>query len=154
MIAWDILKSTEDYQTAWGIKPWEAMTWKTQSDEFFEGKYIVDPWDGSRKLWLVGLASQYKPLHPVPENSAPRKGTRKNISNIMEYSCSLWAKARERRTFDEDQRVFEATYISLKRNMLDEIESLEEETPRKCFIILEPLKISPVSAVSSCFLLN
>jgi endoribonuclease Dicer len=151
VIAWDILKSTEDYQMAWGTKPWEAMTWKTQSDEFFEGRYIVDPWDGSRKLWIVGLASQYKPLDLVPENSAPRKGTRKNNSNIMEYSCSLWAKARERRTFDEDQRVFEARFISLKRNMLDEFEALEEETPRKCFIILEPLKISPVSAVSSCF---
>ena len=145
LIAWDVLKSIEDYQTAWGDQPWEAMSWKNQPDEFFQDKYIVDPWDGSRKFWSVGLAPQYKPLDSVPENTAPRNGPRKNNSNIMEYSCSLWAKARERRTFDENQRVFEARYMSLRRNLLDDFDTPEEETPKKCFIILEPLKISSVS---------
>jgi endoribonuclease Dicer len=152
LIAWDILKSIDDYQTAQGDQPWENMTWKTQTDEFFQDKYIVDPWDGSRKLWTVGLAPQYKPLDPVPENTAPRRGARKNISNIMEYSCSLWAKARERRTFDENQRVFEARHISLRRNLLDEFDTSEEEMPKRCFIILEPLKISPVSPLAILFL--
>jgi endoribonuclease Dicer len=149
IIAWDILKSIGDYQTKWENQPWEAttdaMNWKTQPDEFFEDKYVVDPFDGSRKFWTVGLAPQYKPLDPVPENTAPRTGARKDNSNIMEYSSSLWTKARERRTFDENQRVFEAKYISLRRNLLDNFDEPEEETPKKCFIIMEPLKISPVS---------
>ena len=148
LIAWDVLTSTTYWQTTWGRNPWEVTTWKEESDEFFQGKYVVDPWDGSRKLWIVGPAPQYKPLDPVPENTAPRTGTRKNNNSILEYSCSLWAKARERRTFDEKQRVFEAKLISLKRNMLDDFESPEEEMPKTCFVILEPLKISPVSMLS------
>ncbi len=147
IIAWDILRAIDEYQTVWGSQPWEAMDWKTQPDEFFQEKYIVDPWDGSRKFWTVGLAPQYKPLDPVPEYTAPRPGARKNNSNIMEYSCSLWAKARERRTFDETQRVFEAKYISLRRNLLDDLDDPQDETPKSCFIILEPLKISPVSGL-------
>jgi endoribonuclease Dicer len=96
----------------------------------------------------VGVTQQYKPLDPVPPNTAPRKGTRNNNENIMEYSCSLWSKARTRRTFDAEQRVIEAEFIPLRRNLLDDFDAPEKETPKKCFIILEPLKISPVSILT------
>jgi endoribonuclease Dicer len=144
-IAWDVLQSIHDYQEKWAENPWDNQSWQTKPDEFFNDRYIVDPFDGSRKLWTVGVTQQYKPLDPVPPNTAPRKGARKNNDNIMEYSCSLWAKARSRRTFDTEQRVIEAKFISLRRNLLDDFDEPEEETPKKCFIILEPLKISPVS---------
>jgi endoribonuclease Dicer len=144
LVDWDILQSVEDHQLKWAPSPWDNKSWQTEPDEFFNDKFIVDPYDGSRKLWTVGVAPQYKPLDPVPPNSAPRMGTRKNNDNIMEYSCSLWAKARARRTFDPNQRVFEAQLISLRRNLLDEFDSTEAETPKKCFVILETLRISPV----------
>ncbi|CZS96253.1 related to Dicer-like protein 1 [Rhynchosporium agropyri] len=145
VIAWDALQSVVDYQTEWAEKnPWENLAWKTQPDEFFKDKYIVDPWDGSRKLWTLGVTSDHIPLGPVPPNSAPRTGTRKNNNNIMEYSCSLWEKARKRRIFDPSQRVVEAEYISLRRNLLDEFDTPEAEVHKKCFVILEPLKISPL----------
>jgi endoribonuclease Dicer len=145
LIAWDILHSVQDHHTKWSGNPWDNKSWQTESDEFLKDKYIVDPFDGSRKLWTVGVNREYKPLDPVPPNSAPRKGTRKNNENIMEYSCSLWAKARSRRTFDPEQRVVQAEFIPLRRNLLDDFDGPEEETPKQCFIILEPLKISPVS---------
>jgi endoribonuclease Dicer len=144
LIAWDILRSIQDHHTKWSGNPWDNKSWQTEPDEFLKDKYIVDPFDGSRKLWTVGVTQEYKPLDPVPPNSAPRKGTRKNNENIMEYSCSLWAKARSRRTFDSEQRVIQAEFIPLRRNLLDDFDGPEEETPKKCFIILEPLKISPV----------
>ncbi|KAL2070203.1 hypothetical protein VTL71DRAFT_13229 [Oculimacula yallundae] len=144
IIAWDTLSSVVDHQVKWGNNPWNNMAWKTEFDEFFKDKYIVDPWDGSRKLWAIGVTQDHIPLGPVPPNSAPRKGTRKNNDNIMEYSCSLWEKARKRRNFDPNQRVFEAEFISLRRNLLDEFDSPEEEGFKKCFVILEPLKISPL----------
>ena len=147
LIAWHVLEDIEDYQLQWSETPWDNKSWQTQPDELFQDRFIVDPYDGSRKLWTIGVAHQYKPLDPVPQNSAPRKGTRKNNDNIMEYSCSLWSKARARRTFDENQRVVEARYISLRRNLLDEFDIPVEETPKRCFVILEPLKISPVSVV-------
>src|SRR6202021_2593387 len=97
LLSWDVLLSRHE------CLPWDENT----PEEFFADKYIVDPWDGSRKLWSVGVAHQYHPLDPVPPNTAPRPGTKKNNDNIMEYSCSLWAKARARRTFREDQPVVE-----------------------------------------------
>ncbi|KAK2627795.1 hypothetical protein QTJ16_002441 [Diplocarpon rosae] len=144
VFAWDVLKAVEDHSKKWAEHPWDNKSWKTEPDEFFKDKYIVDPYDGSRKLWTVGVSPGHVPLGPVPPNSAPRQGTRKNNDNIMEYSCSLWSKARARRVFDTTQRVFEAELISLRRNLLDEFDTPEEETPKKCFVILEPLKISPL----------
>jgi endoribonuclease Dicer len=145
VIAWDILKSIKDHQAKWGDNPWENDAWRIQPDEFFEDKFIVDPYDGSRKLWSMGVTRDFKPLDPVPPNCAPRKGTRKNNDNIMEYSCSLWSKARARRNFDPEQRVIKADYISLRRNLLDEFDmTTDAGSPTKCFLILEPLKISPL----------
>lgn len=144
VIDWSVLKAVEDHQIKWADNPWDNKAWQTEPDEFFANKYVVDPYDGSRKLWTVGVTKDHIPLGPVPANSAARKGTRKNNDNIMEYSCSLWAKARTRRTFDPNQRVIKAEFISLRRNLLDEFDKPEEEEPKKCFVILEPLKISPV----------
>ncbi|KAL3420341.1 RNase3 domain protein [Phlyctema vagabunda] len=136
IIAWDVveLAAKEEYLS------WDENT----PDAFFHDRYIVDTWDGSRKLWTVAVAHEYKPLDPVPPNTAPRPGARKNNSNIMEYSCSLWAKARARRTFREDQRVFEAQLVGLRRNLLDEFNVPEDAGPKQCFIILEPMRISPL----------
>ncbi|QSZ34569.1 hypothetical protein DSL72_006163 [Monilinia vaccinii-corymbosi] len=155
MIDWQAIKYVQDFEAKQADKPWEHKPWLGKPDEYFKDKFITDPFDGSRKLWSVGITKEFKPLDPVPPNTAPRKGTRKNNSNIMEYSCSLWAKARTRRTFDTEQPVIEATYISLRRNLLDEFDGTEVETPKKCFVILEPLKVSPLptTAVAMAYLL-
>jgi endoribonuclease Dicer len=145
VISWDILQSVQEHQLKWAENPWDNKFWQTESDEFFVDKYIIDPFDGSRKLWSKGVTREYKALDPVPPNTAPRSGARKDNSNILEYSCSLWAKARSRRVFDPTQRVVEAEYISLRRNLLDEFDEPEDANPKKCFVVLEPLQISPVS---------
>jgi len=137
LIAWDILIQVQ----ANAELHWDDNT----PDIFFENRYVVDLYDGSRKLWTKKVTHDYKPLDPVPPNTAPRTGTRKNNDNIMEYSCSLWAKARSCRKFREEQPVIEAEYIPLRRNLLDDGDFVESEAPRKCYIILEPLKISAVS---------
>lgn len=145
LVDWDVLSAVQDYEDEWGAQPWENRDWDGAPDEFFKDKFITDPFDGSRKLWSVGIAHHYKPLDPVPPNSAPRLGTRKNNDNILEYSCSLWAKARARRTFDQNQPVVEAKLISLRRNLLDEFDATEVENEKGCHIVLQPLKVSPVS---------
>ncbi|CAD6446322.1 bdef6523-a50a-4f55-8ea6-c8829631f409 [Sclerotinia trifoliorum] len=155
IIDWDTVKDVQDFEKKQADKPWEHKPWLGKPDEYFKNKFITDPFDGSRKLWSVGITKDYNPLDPVPPYTAPRKGARKNNSNIMEYSCSLWAKARTRRTFDEEQPVVEATYISLRRNLLDEFDTGEVEAPKKCFVILEPLKVSPLptTVVAMAYLL-
>jgi endoribonuclease Dicer len=146
LIAWDVLKSVEEKL---GLPENSGVSdaWCTKPDDFFQGKFIIDPYDGSRKMWSLGVTQKYKPLDPVPPNTAPRTGQRKNSHNIMEYSCSLWTKARAMRVFDPDQRVIEAEYISLRRNLLDEFDCSADESPKQCFLIMEPLKISPVGYI-------
>ncbi|PQE23414.1 dicer 1 protein [Rutstroemia sp. NJR-2017a BBW] len=144
LIVWEVLDDVQAFEALQADKPWEYKPWLGKDDEYFKDKYIVDPFDGSRKLWSVGVSHDHKPLDPVPPNTAPRTGARKNNSNIMEYSCSLWSKARAKRSFDPEQPVIEANYISLRRNLLDEFDSGEVQTPKKCYVILEPLKISPL----------
>ncbi|TVY67376.1 Dicer-like protein [Lachnellula suecica] len=146
LIAWDILQSIEEHAVAWEDKGWEKMKpWQTEPDAFFNDKFITDPFDGSRKLWCKGVTTQYKPLDPVPPGCPPRKARKGRLhDNILEYSCSLWEKARDRRVLDENQRVFEAELVSLRRNLLDEFGTSEEESSKKCFLALETLKVSPI----------
>jgi endoribonuclease Dicer len=146
LMAWDILKSIQEHSLQWEDRGWEKMQpWQTEPDEFFRDRFVTDPFDGSRKMWCKGVTYQYKATDPVPPNSAPKK-TRKGrpYDNILEYSCSLWEKARARRVLDENQRVFETELISLRRNLLDEFGTSETESTKKCFVTLETLKVSPV----------
>lgn len=136
LVDWDIL----DYVHAHEQLYWDHDT----PDSFFEDRYIVDPFDGSRKLWSHHVIREYKPLDPVPPNTAPHRRARTNNDNILEYSCSLWDRSRKRRTFKEDQPVLLAEYIPLSRNFLDDGDYILSEAPTKCFIVPEPLKISAV----------
>jgi endoribonuclease Dicer len=143
VIAWDILKIVDEV---------DEYKWDyDKADECLADRYVVDPFDGSRKFWSVKVTKDYKPLDPVPPNTAPRLGARKNNDNILEYSCSLWAASRARRTFRTDQPVLEAEYIPLRRNLLDDSNCIESKSPRKCYIVPEPLKISAVSSRSITF---
>lgn len=150
VISWDILQVVYDYEQKWDKKEFDNKLWQSAPDEYFADKYIVDRHDGSRKFWTVGVTKEHKPLDPVPPGCAPRRHARYNTSNILEYSISLWAKSRSQRTFDPDQRVIEAEYISLNRNLLDEYAAPNEERKTKAFLIMEPLIISPVTLLL-CF---
>lgn len=135
LISWDVLKTVRDNQ-------W--LTWDESTPEsFFEDKYILDPFDGSRKMWAVKVTHEYKPLDPVPPNTATRSA-RKNSSNILEYSCSLFKVARSKRTFSETQPVIEGEVIPFRRNFLDDHDDPATSGPTKCYVVPEPLTISAV----------
>lgn len=151
IIAWDILAGIKD---EFGFPTSEhraQKVWKNRPSEFYQNKFLVDPYDGSRKMFSVKLAPQYHQLDPVPANSAPRKGTKQRKlefnKNIMEYSISLFSQSRARAVFEDDQPVVEAAVVSQQQNFLDEFVPVDsDEKPRGCFVILEPLKISPLPA--------
>ena len=144
LVDWAVVAAVKQHQLDTVDKPWENYTWHDKPDDYYRQKFLVDPWDGSRKFWSVGRSDKYKALDPLPPDTPARSGTRRNNDNILEYSISLWAKARSRRSFAEDQPVVEAELISLRRNMLDEFGTMENEAPKKCFLVLEPLKVSLV----------
>jgi endoribonuclease Dicer len=47
----------------------------------------------------------------------------------------------------EDQPVVEAELLPIRRNLLDDNVGDEDLEPKPCFLVLEPLRISPVSLV-------
>ncbi|KFZ01512.1 hypothetical protein V500_00727 [Pseudogymnoascus sp. VKM F-4518 (FW-2643)] len=144
LISWDILKTVSDNQ-------W--LTWDESTPEsFFEDKYILDPFDGSRKIWAMKVTHEYKPLDAVPPNTAARSA-RKNNSNILEYSCSLFKVARSRRTFSETQPVIEGEVIPFRRNFLDDHDDPATSGPTKCYVVPEPLTISalPTTIVAMAY---
>ncbi len=118
-------------------------------DKFFLDKFVCDPFDGSRKFFLRGRRHDLKPLDPVPEGVVPPKHrawkTTCEKHDIFNYSNSLWSKSRGFIKFQEVQPVTEAEMLSIRRNLLDDNIEDEDMEPKKCFLILEPLRISPVS---------
>ncbi|KAI9781616.1 MAG: Dicer-like protein 1 [Geoglossum umbratile] len=132
LIQWDVVKLVADN---------EELHWDKYTDpSFFEDRFLVDPWDGGRRFFTVRVVPELKPLDPVPANAAPGK----HMDNILEYSISLWKKARAKRQFANDQPVLEAHRVLHRRNWLDEITEKEKEYTTKCYICPEPLKISTI----------
>ncbi|KAF7560238.1 hypothetical protein G7046_g3900 [Stylonectria norvegica] len=122
------------------------LSWENASKLFFYDKFVIDPWDGSRKFITHGIDQALRPSDPTPEGvpEPRRRSYRLGAQNIKEYSNSLWAKARNRTVLREDQPVVRAELLSLRRNLLDEFQ-IDEDRNNTCYIILEFLRVSPVS---------
>lgn len=138
-----------DWKLLETIQAQEYLDWENQPESFFHNKIVVDKYDGSRKLLLQGINKCLKPSDPTPEDVPMHKsrGYRLGEHTIKEYSNSLWMKQRQRSQWREDQPVVNADLLSLRRNLLDEFCDGEMDTPKRCYVILEPLKVSPVSCL-------
>ncbi|KAK4155792.1 dicer-like protein 1 [Chaetomidium leptoderma] len=119
-----------------------------EPDAFFQDKYVADPYDGSRKFFIRGRRHDMKPTDPVPEGIvAPRHRSWKvncKTHDILNYSLSAWSKSRAFLNFKEDQPVVEAELMPIRRNLLDDNVGDDEMEPKPCFLVLEPLRISPL----------
>ncbi|KAH0547715.1 hypothetical protein FGG08_000205 [Glutinoglossum americanum] len=119
----------------------EELLWDKSTDAaFFDDRFLVDPWDGGRRFFTVGVAPELKPLDPVPPNTAPGK----YMDNILEYSISLWKKARSKRQFSSDQPVILVHRVLHRRNWLDEVTQREKAAVSRCYVCPEPLKVSTI----------
>lgn len=127
-----------------------------QPDEFFHAKFVTDPWNGARKFFLRGRRADMKPTDSVPEGVVcqnHRMWMKCETRDIYNYSISLWAKSRTRVKFDKNQPVVEAELLSIRRNILNDNVSDQDLEAKRCFLILEPLKISalPVDVVAMAY---
>ncbi|KAK3390423.1 hypothetical protein B0H63DRAFT_410308 [Podospora didyma] len=124
-------------------------------DEFFKAKFVTDLWDGSRKFFLNCRRHDLKPTDAVPEGvvAPSHKAWKTANHDIMNYSNSLWSRSRSRHLFQEEQPVVEAELLPMRRNLLDETIADEDNKSQKCFLILEPLKISalPIDVVAMAY---
>ena len=120
-------------------------------NDFLVDRFLVDRWDGGRKCYSIAVDPTLKPLDPVPENSAKAKWD----DNILEYTVSLWKKARDKAReegrWDLNQPVMETEKILTRRNMLATPEVKETTLRRKAYLCPQPLRISalPTDIVAS-----
>ncbi|KAL7807947.1 hypothetical protein V8C44DRAFT_351125 [Trichoderma aethiopicum] len=135
-----------DWEAVQFVHENERLEWEHAPEEFFKGKLAVDPWDGSRKYILHGVNADLKPSDPTPEGvPQPKSLAYKRVEhNIKEYSNSLSFNSRKRMNWTDDQPVVNAELLPIRRNFLDEF-FIDDEGDRTCYIILEPLRVSPIT---------
>jgi endoribonuclease Dicer len=148
------LSSVIDWATVTFVRENERIVYTfNEPDDFFTDKYVSDPYDGSRKFFLRGRRHDMKPRDPVPEGIVAPNHRAWRISSenhdILNYSLSAWAKSRAFLNFREDQPVVEAELLPIRRNLLDDNIVDDGLEPKPCFLILEPLRISPVCDICS-----
>ncbi|CAK7207002.1 Dicer-like protein 1 [Sporothrix eucalyptigena] len=129
-----------------------------EPDSYFVNKFVSDPFDGSRKFFLRGARRDMSALDPVPEG-VPRPKHRAwnrptTVRNILNYSVSLWSKSRVNTPIRQDQVVVEADIINQRRNLLDERLYMDDFGLRRCFIVLDTLRISPIPVDVIAMLFN
>lgn len=131
IIDWALLQSTFQQNPL----KWEAG----MSDAGLIQKFLIDPWDGGRRLFTEEIAMNYHPLDDIPEDVAvgPRHAT-----NILEYSSSLSRQSKLRRAWKHDQPVLTAHKVLHRLNVLDVPTEKEQQTTTRCFVCPEPLDIS------------
>ncbi|KAK5121719.1 hypothetical protein LTR85_004594 [Meristemomyces frigidus] len=134
----DAVHSQEDYKWTRGM-PAHSLV----------GRFLVDKWDGSRKFYSTAICKDLTPQDPVPEGAAKAKWE----DNILEYSISLWKKAREKAVWTQEQPVMAAEKLLQRRNMLATPDTKETNLRKKAWLCPEPLKISvlPPAVAEACF---
>ncbi|KAH7324737.1 hypothetical protein B0I35DRAFT_349113 [Stachybotrys elegans] len=129
------------------VQEQDYLEWKGAEEDFFKGKFVIDPHDGSRKIIIHGVNRDLRPSDPTPKGVPEPKcrAYRFGPPIIKEYSSSLWLAARKRCQWSDDQPVINAELLSLRRDFLDEDSAgRESQASRTCYIILEPLRVSPI----------
>ena len=137
--------SSVDWTSVVKVQREPSLDWQSKPDDFFLGKYLTDPFEGSRKLWVQRVCHELKQTDLEPAE-APKPKIRKwalSTKTIENYSLNAWGKLLDTFQFIPDQPVLEATLVSLRRNLLDEFD--QEHEAQRCWVIPQPLNISAVS---------
>ncbi len=126
----------------------DGLEWEGQPDQILKDKFVTDPHDGSRKFYTVARRHDLKPTDPqlpsAPKGQRSAKVTREAPKDIWNYSVSLWSKTRAKIPVDLNLPVLEAEFIPLRRNLLDELEMVDNRN-LKCYLVLQTMKLSAVS---------
>ena len=131
----------------------ERFQWQedTEPHSILENKFLVDPFDGGRRLFTFELRPDMKPNDPVPGNVA---GGPKSAETIVEYSSSLFKKSKSRRRWFQNQPVVRAEQVLHRLNILADSQVSEQKKVTRTFVCPEPLDISqiPPPVAAMCYI--
>ena len=120
------------------------------SNDFLSNKFFIDIWDGSRKFYSKVVNTSLKPTDPIPDDV----GKDRRNGSILNYSVSLWKKARQKAEWNPDQPVVEAEKVLARRNLLAPPNVKEVGLKTRAVLCPEPLRISalPAAVAAACFI--
>ncbi|RAK79873.1 putative RNA helicase/RNAse III [Aspergillus fijiensis CBS 313.89] len=177
----DIFHKTYDYQpermTYWlgpthiqvipdrDTNPRDLIDWKTvihvyknetlpvpsnANPNYLLDRLVFDNWNGACRYFTLAVEKTLHPSDPPP----PFVARRRYMNDIMNYSTSLSKNSRAKflSGCDWNQPVLKAELVRLRRNLLDKMTDAERDVETRCYICVEPLKISaiPASVAASC----
>ncbi|KAB8229093.1 putative RNA helicase/RNAse III [Aspergillus alliaceus] len=121
-----------------------------KSSKAMINRFVFDRWDGRYRYFTLAVDDTLRPSSPPP-SSVPR---RRYMENIMNYILSGSKNARTAFLMKCNwaQPVFQAELVRLRRNLLDKMTEAEKDVETRCFICIEPLRISaiPPEIAASC----
>ena len=133
-----------DWPTVKNVYENEELKWTMATPHsWLSNRYVIDRWDGGRRFFSDKVVPEMRPLDPLPAGCAPHRYDQ----NILDYSVSLFSKARGRAKWQDDQPVFLAHRNLHRLNWLDQLQEQELKAMTVSYLCPEPLKFSAVSAV-------
>jgi len=143
-----------DWQPIDDTNAHDEYIWSSEmTNEFLADRYLVDRFDGGRRLFTVAVDPDLKPSDSVPEDTV--KGPHMMLDNtILEYSVSLFRKSRANATWNPQQPVVEASKALQRRNLLAGVQEKEHGLRTKAYVCPEPFKIStiPSPVAAMCYM--
>lgn len=130
-----------------------VIEWENEPEEVFDNKFVIDPYDGSRKFYTIRRRPDLKSTDPQLPGFPKARGRGPGSTDIWSsIVASIWRKSRDNMVRREDLLVVEAELLPLRRNLLDEFD-VGNEVRRRCFLVFQTLKISVVSSkmLIACF---
>lgn len=131
---------------------WKLLSYIQENDEAqrpdgtcpesLSNLFVFDHWDGRYRYFTVAPEDGLSPSDKPPAFVQRRR----HMEDIINYCLSLSKNSRSRflSTCDWKQPVLRAEVVRLRRNLLDRMTDAERKIETRCFICLEPLKISVV----------
>ena len=143
-LSWDTNpRESVDWNQLQIVQDNEELAWSADMpDEFFANRFVYDKWDGRWRYFTSEVDRSFRPSDPPPAG-IPR---RRHMENIMGYCLSAFKNTRVKflATCNWNQPVIRAELAPLRRNLLDKMSEKERAIETRCFICVEPLKISSV----------
>ncbi|KAL8931051.1 MAG: hypothetical protein Q9208_000153 [Pyrenodesmia sp. 3 TL-2023] len=146
------LRHLLDWKTIDYVYENEFWEWRIDAPAHeLENRYLVDRWDGGRRFWSLKVLPHLGPDDPVPHDAASHK----YMASILDYSVSLFPKARKKAVWRHDQPVIHAHRILHRLNWLDELTEKEVNVNNVAYVCPEPLLFSalPTAVAAMAYLI-
>ncbi|KAL9599469.1 MAG: hypothetical protein Q9219_003808 [cf. Caloplaca sp. 3 TL-2023] len=148
-------------QSSYDLLDWEVINYVYKNAAWqwdiycqhseLKDRYLVDRWDGGRRFWSLEVLPHLRPQDPVPPDAAAHKW----MDSILDYSVSLFPKARKKAVWRQNQPVIHAHRILHRLNWLDDFTAKELQVNTKAYVCPEPLLFSalPTTVVAMAYLI-